>query len=92
MGLIEAASILGLIEAVSIRISSLKHKCINKDSGNSTFLVVMQRVGPEKIGDRPSQTDGPPLPVKNDSSLKCLPYNLNGKMLYSKTSGHHVIS
>ncbi len=30
----------------------------------------MQRGGPEKIGDRPSQTDAPPpVPLKNDSSL-----------------------
>ena len=29
----------------------------------------MQRGGPEKIDDRPSQIDGPPLPLKNDSSL-----------------------
>ena len=30
----------------------------------------MKRGGPEKIDDRPSQIDAPPLPVKNDSSLK----------------------
>ncbi len=30
----------------------------------------MPRGGPEKIDDRPSQIDGPPLPLKDDSSLR----------------------
>ncbi len=30
----------------------------------SNFFKHMQRGGPEKIGDRQSQTDSPPLPVK----------------------------
>ena len=33
------------------------------------FFSHSQRGGPEKIDDRPSQIDGPPLPLKNDSSL-----------------------
>ena len=52
-----------------------------KPKGGSTFFPVgkggdqncfayAKGGGPEKIGDRPSQTDGPTLPLKNDSSLK----------------------
>ena len=33
--------------------------------------------GPEKIDDRPSQIDGPPLPVNNDSSLNTKVLNEN---------------
>ncbi len=39
------------------------------EGGDQNFFTYAKG-GPEKIGDRPSQTDGPPLPVKNDSSLK----------------------
>ena len=37
--------------------------------GGTSIFSRMQRGGPEKIDDRPSQIDGPPLPLKNDSSL-----------------------
>ncbi len=40
-----------------------------KSKGGTSIFSRMQRGGPEKIDDRLSQIDGPPLPVKNDSSL-----------------------
>ncbi len=40
-----------------------------KGGGTKIFRRRQRGGGPEKIGDRPSQTDGPPLLVKNDSSL-----------------------
>ncbi len=38
--------------------------------GGTSIFSRMQGGGPEKIDDRPSQIDGPPLPLKNDSSLE----------------------
>ena len=38
--------------------------------GDQYFFTHAKGGGPEKIDDRPSQIDGPPLPLKNDSSLR----------------------
>ncbi len=40
--------------------------------GGTKFFLTYAKGGPEKIADRLSQTDAPPLPVKNDSSLRKL--------------------
>ncbi len=37
--------------------------------GDQYFFTHAKGGGPEKIDDSPSQIDGPPLPLKNDSSL-----------------------
>ena len=45
------------------------HLLFKWDKEGPRIFLRMQRGGPEKIGNWRSQTDGPPLPVKNDSSL-----------------------
>ncbi len=37
--------------------------------GGDQYFFTHAKGGPEKIDDRPSQIDGPPLPLKNDNSL-----------------------
>ena len=43
---------------------------LHKSTGGSSIFCRVYEGGPEKIDDPRSQTGGPPLPVKNDSSLK----------------------
>ncbi len=38
--------------------------------GGDQYFFTHAKGGPEKIDDRPSQIDGPPLPLENDSSLR----------------------
>ena len=47
-----------------------------KNGGQNIFTYAKE--GPEKIGDRPSQTDAP-LPVKNDSSLSFVSCHIFGR-------------
>ena len=42
---------------------------LRRPRGDQNFFV-HAKGGPEKIADPRSQTDGPPFPVKNDSSLR----------------------